>query len=374
MLPEDKVEGWIAAKNYPMRELHTAAAAEGISTVMYPKEVGGTKSKDVFFELILVDELARVGGGVLGQLSIDSMAVPPLLHALDTCPIARQVVEDVVAGHATVALAISEPAAGSDVANIEATAERDGDSYLVNGSKKWITGGLTADYFTTLVRTGGPGFAGLSLLLIDARTPGIRVRRMETQFDSAHNTSFVTFDNVRVPANHLIGAEGAGALLILENFNHERFVIAVGACRAARLCYEDAMQYALRRRTFGKLLVQHDVILTKLADMARQVEQLQDQCDRVAHWITEGIPDSRMGEHCALLKVNASRTLEFCAREAAQIFGGAAIVKEGQGRRIERAYRSVRASAIPGGSEEILLLYAMRTAAKRAQKKLKAKL
>jgi len=265
-----------------------------------------------------------------------------------------------------ISLAISEPEAGSDVSNIKTTAIREGDHYIVNGSKKWITGGLIADYFTTLVRTGGEGFAGLSLLLIDKNTPGLNIRKMETQFDSCHAISFITFDDCKVPANNLIGAEGMGAMLILLNFNHERFVIAVTTCRYSRLCYEDAFKYALKRKTFGKRLIDHQLVRFKLAEMARQIESLQDSCERLAYQISRGVPDTQLGGPAALTKVQASKTFEFCAREASQIFGGSSIVKEGQGKRIERLYREVRAQAIPGGSEEILLDFTMRQAAKRA--------
>ena len=117
------------------------------------------------------------------------------------------------------------------MANIETTAERDGDFYVVNGHKKWITGGLMGDFFTTAVRTGGEGMGGISLLLIEREMEGVNIRKMETQFDNSHSTTFITFDNVRVPARNLIGEEGKGFLYIVHNFNHERLVISASACR-----------------------------------------------------------------------------------------------------------------------------------------------
>jgi len=244
--------------------------------------------------------------------------------------------------------------------------KKEGDYYIVNGSKKWITGGLMADYYTTLVRTGGEGFPGLSLLLIDRNSPGLKVRKMEAQFDTCHPITFITLEDVKVPAKNLIGGEGMGALLILLNFNHERFIIAVSACRYSRLCYEDAFKYALKRKTFGKRLIDHQIIRYKLSEMARQIETLQDSCERLAYQFTRGVPDGELGGMAALIKVQASKTFEYCAREASQIFGGNSIVKEGQGKRVERLYREVRQQAIPGGSEEILLDFTMRQAAKKA--------
>eukprot|EP00996_Jenningsia_fusiforme_P001715 NODE_2580_length_1163_cov_12.624776_g2359_i0.p1 GENE.NODE_2580_length_1163_cov_12.624776_g2359_i0~~NODE_2580_length_1163_cov_12.624776_g2359_i0.p1 ORF type:complete len:290 (-),score=60.35 NODE_2580_length_1163_cov_12.624776_g2359_i0:294-1034(-) len=238
--------------------------------------------------------------------------------------------------------------------------------------KKWISGGTMADYFMTVVRTGGPGMGGISLLLLEADMPGIHIRKMETQFDNAHSTTFITLEDVRVPVKNLIGPENGGFILLMNNFNHERLVLAIGACRMARVCYEQAIKYAMDRETFGKKLVQHPVIRYKLAEMVRQIEALHDFNERVTFQFAKGVPDHKLGPQCALLKVQASKTIEFCAREASQIFGGSSIVKEGRGKIVERIYRQVRMFAIPGGSEEILLDFAMRDVAEKA-KKIRAK-
>merc|ERR1719329_572177 len=195
-----------------------------------------------------------------------------------------------------------------------------------------------------------------------SNTPGITVRKMRTQFDECHGTTFLTFDNVKVPAGNLIGNEGEGFKYLMLNFNHERFVISCSACRYARVCYSESLKYAVRRKTFGKPLADHQMIRWKLAEMARLTDALHDMNERVAFMYKSGVPDARLGGQCALLKVMCSKNFEFCAREAAQIFGGSSIVKEGPGKLIERLYRDVRGQAIPGGSEEILLDLAARQA------------
>lgn len=360
---------WIAKGAYPL-DLHIKAYKAGIGGIGYPKEIGGTRPDDYdsFYELIQIDEMSRVGGGsIMGQSAINSMAIPPIIN-YGSDFLKELCCRPVIKGEKHCSLAISEPYAGSDVANIKTTAELKGDHYVVNGIKKWITGGAYADFFTTLVRTGGDGFSGLSLLLIPKELPGIKIRKMQTQFDTAHNTTFITLEDVKVPTKYLIGEEGMGALYILTNFNHERFIIAVGACRSARLCYEEAVKWALERETFGKKLISHQIIRAKLAEMVRQIEALHDNCERVAYQFSKGVPDAQLGSQCALLKVQASKTFEFCAREASQIFGGSSIVKEGRGKLVERLYREVRASAIPGGSEEILLDFTMRQVASKAAK------
>jgi alkylation response protein AidB-like acyl-CoA dehydrogenase len=362
------IEEWIQ-NGYP-KEIHKDLYDAGLSGILYPTEYGGTRPADfdAFYELILNDEMARCGGGnILGQLGINSMALPPLI-AGGHPDLKKLVVEPVVKGYKNICLAISEPSAGSDVGNIQTSARKEGDYYIVNGAKKWITGGLFADYFTMAVRTGKPGMGGISLLLVDRNSPGIDIRKMQTQQDNAHNTTFITLEDVKVPVKNLIGKENMGFLLIVRNFNHERFVISCSSTRQARICFEQAFKYAMSRKTFGKRLVDHQIIRFKLAEMARQIETLQDSVERVAYQFSKGIPDSQMGGACALLKVNTSKTMEFCAREASQIFGGAAVVKEGKGIIVERLYREVRAVAIPGGSEEILLDFAIRQAIAQAAK------
>eukprot|EP00746_Dinoflagellata_sp_MGD_P142040 gnl/MRDRNA2_/MRDRNA2_75046_c0_seq1.p1 gnl/MRDRNA2_/MRDRNA2_75046_c0~~gnl/MRDRNA2_/MRDRNA2_75046_c0_seq1.p1 ORF type:complete len:433 (+),score=80.91 gnl/MRDRNA2_/MRDRNA2_75046_c0_seq1:69-1367(+) len=371
------LDEWIASpKGYPLTT-HERCYELGLPTVglskslisaypehMVPKDGGW----DAFHELVYLDEAARLpGGGCLGQIGINSMALPPVVVA-GTPDMQEFCSQPVIQGKKNISLAISEPTAGSDVANIKTTAVLDGDHYVVNGQKKWITGGHIADYCTLAVRTGPQGMGGISLLLVDMKSPGLSIRKLPMQFDSCHGTTFLTFEDVRVPKNRLIGQEGGGFMYLMLNFNHERFVIAASTCRYARLCYEESMKYALKRKTFGKALVEHGIIRWKLAEMARLVEALYDNAERIAYQYTQGIADNQLGGQCAMLKVNASKTFEYCAREASQIFGGSSLVKEGQGKNIERLYREVRAQAIPGGSEEVMLDFTIRQAIGKAKK------
>eukprot|EP01061_Rhynchopus_euleeides_P026851 TRINITY_DN43721_c0_g1_i1.p2 TRINITY_DN43721_c0_g1~~TRINITY_DN43721_c0_g1_i1.p2 ORF type:complete len:415 (+),score=199.95 TRINITY_DN43721_c0_g1_i1:68-1312(+) len=357
------VDEWIKT-GYPL-DLHVEAVQKGV--LRRPKSLGGSDEWDSFYELIMLDEMARTGGGyVLGQLGIDSMALPPIVN-YGTPKQKALIVQDVLDGKKHICLAISEPGAGSDVSNIQTRAVDKGDHYEVTGFKKWITGGMFGDYFTTLVRTGGQGMGGLSLLMIDKNLPGISIRKMETQFDSSHHTTFITFDKVPVPKDMLIGRENHAFRYIMYNFNHERFVIACQTGRASRVCYEEAFRYAMQRKTFGKRLIEHQIIRFKLAEMLRQIEAQHDSVEKAAFAFSSGIPDHALGVQCALLKVNGTKVLEYCAREASQIFGGSAVVREGKGKIVERLYRDVRSNAIPGGSEEVLLDFAIRQAAAKGK-------
>jgi alkylation response protein AidB-like acyl-CoA dehydrogenase len=320
-------------------------------------------------------ELSRISlNSVTFMLGIDSMALPPIVHHGPE-HLKNDIVPKVVDGSIHVALAISEPTAGSDVANIRTTARLEGDHFVINGEKKWITGASICEYFTLVVRTGSQsdGAKGISILVVPAKTKGITVRPMKMQFDSVMHTGFVTFDNVIVPAKNLVGQLDQGFKIIMENFNHERFIIAASAIGCARRCLELSLQYALKRKTFGQPMIQHQMIRFKLGEMARTIEAMQSQVEHIAYILdnTHNATDPKaIGEICALAKVNCTKGFEYCAREAAQIFGGSALVKDGVGKEVEAFYRNVRAHAIPGGSEEILLDLAVRSVANIKQSKL----
>lgn len=183
---------------------------------------------------------------------------------------------EILRGEKRICLAITEPDAGSDVRNIKTTAKKSGDGkrYVVNGTKKWITNGMFSDYFMTLVRTGGSGAEGLSMLLIP-RLEGIMTRKIEVGVGGMSATTFITFEDVEVPAEYLVGREGEGFRYTMSNFNHERLWITFQALRGARICLEDAMGWCLKREAFGVKLIEQPVVRHKFGHMARQVDGFQ---------------------------------------------------------------------------------------------------
>lgn len=333
---------------------------------------------DAFHELILVDEISRCGaGGVIwGLIEGLQIGLPPVMNFASDY-LKDKVVADCLRGDKFICLNISEPQTGSDVANLYTTARKEGDFYILNGEKKWITNGTFADYFTVAVRTGGPGHHGLSFLLVERDMPGVSTRHMKCMGVWSSGTAFVTFDDVKVPACNLIGKENEGFKYIMYNFNHERWGFCVQATRLARVCAEEAFKYANKRETFGKHLMDHQMIRGKFAEMFRMVESCSTWVESLTYQMktmSKKEQNAKLGGQIALCKVHCSKTMEFCAREAAQIFGGASYVRGGVGEKIERIYREVRAYAIPGGSEEVLSDFAVRQAVKAALAKEKAKL
>lgn len=354
----------VLGKEMPLDFIKKAYAA-GIFSPQWPVEFGGTPPEggwDAFKDLILNDELGRAGcAGATSIFSIITMALPPILK-YGSAELKAKYVPSLVKGDKTIALCISEPYAGSDVGNLKASAKDMGDHYLLNGEKKWITCAIFADYFTVAARTGAPGHKGLSLFFVDRSWPGVEVKRLKLQGHWSSGTSMVLFNNVKVPKSHLIGQENQAFKYIMHNFNHERYIIAIQANRASRGLLSESMAYGARRKTFGKTLLEHQVIRQKLADMAMRIEAVHALIEQVTFQMTKGMSDVYLGGTCALLKVLATRSLEVCVRESSQIFGGASYVRGGVGELIERVGRDLRGMVIPGGSDEILADLAVRQA------------
>ena len=348
------VNDWDEAGEFP-RGLHRKAATIGINGIGFPRDYGGFgDDTDIFHSIITSEELTRAGsGGLIAGLMTHGIGLPPIL-ALGSEAMKARIAPDVIAGEKLISLCITEPSGGSDVANLKTKARRDGSDYIVSGEKTYITTGCRADYLTVAVRTGGDGAGGVSLLLIDANSPGITRTALKKMGWWMSDTASIHFDEVRVPAENLIGYENAGFFGIMSNFNAERIGMATQALAFSRVCIEDAAAWAVERQTFKKPLIKHQVIRHKFAEMTRRVMAGQAFLDNCAWRVKNG--ETPIAE-LSLLKVEATRCMEYCARESMQILGGAGFIR---GQRIERIYREVRVMAIGGGSEEIMLDLAAR--------------
>ncbi len=337
---------WDEAGEFP-RGLYGKAAEVGLLGLGFPEQYGGVAA-DQFMKIVASQELARAGaGGVSASLMSHTIGSPPIALAA-TPEIKARVLPEILSGRKISALAITEPGGGSDVASLRTTARRDGDFYVVNGEKTFITSGMRADYITVAVRTGGPGPAGVSVLLVPGDTPGLSRIKLKKMGWWASDTATLHFDNCRVPANHLIGAEGQGFRIIMHNFNSERVGMASGCTAFARVCVDEAIAYARERQTFGKPLAQHQVIRHKIVDMTQRVVATQSMLELLAWRLQQG--ENPVAEIC-MLKNQATQTMAFCASEAVQIFGGAGFMR---GAKVERIYREVKVNAIGGGAEEIM--------------------
>ncbi|KII96016.1 hypothetical protein PLICRDRAFT_34974 [Plicaturopsis crispa FD-325 SS-3] len=319
---------------------------------------------DYFHELIINFELSRFGtrGFVDGLVNGMVISLPPVLN-YGSPELQAQIVPDVLAGKKYIALAISEAFAGSDVGGLQTTAVRDGDDWIITGTKKWITNGTFADYFTTGCRTD----TGFTVILVP-RGPGVSTKPIKTSYSSVAGTAYVTFDKVRVPATHTLGKVGAGMKVILANFNHERWMVTCTSLSAQRLVVEECLKWSAQRTVFGKPLNAQAVIRSKLGSMISRVEAGQNWLESITHQMNN-MSYSEMSEHLAgpigLLKQFVSRTGRETAEDATQIFGGRGITKTGMGKVIENYHRTSPFDAILAGAEDVLGDLGVRQAMKK---------
>ncbi len=346
------LSAWEAAGEVP-RALHRRAAELGLLGLGYPEAYGGTPAPHAL-NLTLVRTLCRyaASGGVQAALFSHGIGLPPVV-ALGSEAVKREVVPGVLAGERISALAITEPGGGSDVAALRTSARREGDDYVVNGEKIFITSGMRADWITTAVRTDpdARGARGISLLLVPGSSPGLSRTRLDKMGWHSSDTAQLRFDNVRVPARYLLGVEGEGFRAVMNNFNGERLGIATGALGYAEACYDEALAWAQQRKTFGHALVEHQVVRHKLVDMQQRIRATAAWLEQLAARADAGDMGADWVGEVSTLKNQATQTMQFCADAGVQILGGMGYMR---GTVCERVYREVKVMMIGGGTEEIM--------------------
>lgn len=344
---------WDEAETFP-RELYKKAADIGLLGVGFNERYGGVSETDAFYTLLASVELAKCASGGLAASLLSHVIGAPPIQAFAQEEVKAEVLPQILAGEKISALAITEPGGGSDVAALKTTAIRDGEDYIVNGEKTFITSGMRADYYTVAVRTDptAEGANGISMLLIDAHSAGISKTKLDKMGWWASDTAHLHFDHVRVPSKNLLGAENMGFFVIMNNFNMERFFLAASSYGYALVCYEEALDWAKQRQTFGKRLVDHQVVRHKLVDMATRLTAtralLEDTAYRLGQKELQG--NALIAQIC-MLKNIATQTMQFCADAAVQTLGGMGFMR---GTKSERIYREVKVNMIGGGAEEIM--------------------
>ena len=374
------VTAWDADGEFP-RALYRQAADIGLLGLGYPEALGGTPAPWSVRNAVM-QTLARVGGsgGVMASLFSHNIGLPPVM-AHGSTELQARVVPGVVRGEAIAALGITEPGGGSDVASLRTTARLDGDHYVVNGKKVFITSGMRCDWLTLAVRTDeqSKGASGISMLLVPCDAPGLSRTQLDKMGWLCSDTAHLRFDNLRVHASHLLGEAGAGFRMIMGNFNGERLAMSALALGFAQACYWEALDWARQRHTFGAALIERQVIRHKLMDMQMRIQSTQAWVDALSAQADAGkagVPPpgrpkaeqpprgaadpAQQGSVGAssdwvagvcLLKNHATQAMQFCADAAVQILGGMGYML---GTVSERIYREVKVMTIGGGAEEIM--------------------
>lgn len=331
------------------RDLHRRAARVGLLGLGFSEQVGGSGGD--LRDLAIMTEAMVVAGastGVLAGLLTHVIAVPHMASVGNADHLER-FVRPTLAGEKIGSLGVTEPDTGSDVASIRTTARRDGDDYLVNGAKLFITSATRADFITVAVRTGGPGFGGISLLVIEADNPGFRVsRRLKKMGWWCSDTGELAFVDARVPIHNLVGAENSGFKQIMQQFQVERAFIAVQAYATAQRCLDLTLRWVHDRETFGRPLSTRQVVRHKIVDMATAVDVARTYTHAAIDRIVAGDPDVRM---VSMAKNVAVEACDLAVDTAVQLYGGMGYLRESE---VERHYRDSRILGIGGGTTEIM--------------------
>ncbi|MGC5308692.1 acyl-CoA dehydrogenase family protein [Micromonospora zamorensis] len=361
------LDDWERAGEVP-RALHAAAAKLGLLGVGFPESVGGSGG-DLLDSIIVTEEVIRSGGssGLIAALFTHGIALPHMVAAAGASiggslggrlggtsaagddDLVQRYVRPTLAGTMIGALAITEPDGGSDVAGIRTTARRNGDHYVVNGSKTYITSGHRADFVTTAVCTDFPGSGELTLLVIDKGLPGFTVgRRLEKLGWHCSDTAELSFVDVRVPVANRIGAEDTGFLAIMQNFAAERLSLATQAYATAQRCVELAVRWCRHRETFGRPLTSRQVVRHRLAEMHTRAEAARAYVHEVAVRVAAGEP---VVTEVAMAKNVAVAACDEVVDQALQLHGGFGYMRDAE---VERHYRDARILGIGGGATEIM--------------------
>ena len=345
---------WDEAGHVPW-ELHEKLGALGIFGFGIDEEYGGLGFDCPFMRAIVSEEMGKCGfGGVPAAIGGRGISLDPI-QKMAAPEIRDRVLKDIVEGRKGSSLCITEPSGGSDVARLKTTAKRDGNHFVINGSKTFITGGMQSDYFVVGARTGGPGLTGISLFFVEADRPGFTRTALKKKMGWwASDQATLYFDDVRVPATNLMGQEDYGFIAIMNNFNNERLTIIAWCLGMMKAALEDSIDWAKERETFGKPLIKHQVIRHKIADMSAKIDAVEALINMICWNMEQG--DTPIAE-LSKAKFFATKSLEFVASEAMQILGGAGYLR---GCRVECIYREVKVLAIGGGSEEIMRDLAVR--------------
>lgn len=341
------VVDWEEAGEFP-RELYTKAARAGLLGVSFPEQYGGGGG-DLLHGFVSTEAMLTAGStGVAAGLGSLGIALPPVLF-LGTEEQKQRFVPPVLAGEKIAALAITEPGAGSDVSAVSTRAERQGDRYVLNGSKLFITSGVRADFVSVLARTGPDPHGGLTFFIVEKGMPGFSVSRaLKKTGWWASDTAELAFDNVEVPVENRIGDEGSGFIALMRNFQSERLGLAVMGHATAEIVLEDAVAYAKQRNAFGRPLVGFQVTRHKLAAMSTKVTIAKTFNYDLARRVMAG--EYLVGETSMAKNYSSQIAIEVCY-DAVQILGGTGFMRE---TRVERLSRDARLLTIGGGTTEIM--------------------
>lgn len=345
------VDEWEKADIFPAHELFKELGELGFLGLNKPVEFGG-QGLDYSYALMMAEELGTIRcGGVPMAIGVQTDMATPALARFGSDEVRREFLAPAIAGDAVACIGVSEPGAGSDVASIKTSARSDGDDYVINGGKMWITNGIQADWICLLANTGDePKHRNKSLICVPMKTRGVQVaRKLDKMGMRSSDTAQIFFDDVRVPKRNRIGEEGHGFTYQMLQFQEERLWAAAACLKAHEFIIAETIEYTRNRNAFGQSILDNQVVHFKLAEMQTEVELLRALTYRAAEALIAGEDVTRLA---TMAKLKAGRLGRELTDACLQYWGGMGFMNETP---VSRAYRDTRLTSIGGGADEVML-------------------
>ncbi len=346
-----RADEWEAAGIFPAHDLFKKMGDLGFLGLTYPEEYGGL-GLDFWYTVVLCEELGKADcAGVPMGITVHTDMCTPALAEHGSHELRQRFLAPSIRGEYVGCIGVSEPDAGSDVAAIRTRAVPDGDDWVINGRKLYITNGTQADWVCLLARTSDErGYKGMSLIIVPTDTPGFSVsRRLRKLGNHSSDTAELVLDNVRVRRTNTIGPEGMGFVLQMQQFQRERLVGAIQSYSAAEKTVRQTIAYTQQRHTFGRPLIENQVIHFRMAELLTEIELLRQFCYHCARKLVAGEEFTR---EASMAKLKAGRLAREVTDSCLQYYGGMGYMEETP---IARAYRDARLLSIGGGADEIML-------------------
>lgn len=348
------IEEWEEAGIAPLHDIFKKMGNLGLLGLEYDEAYGGGNA-DIWFTVVLHEEVGRANaGGVPMAIAVHTDMATPALAAHGSHELKEKYLAPAIRGEMVSAVAVTEPDAGSDVAGIKTRAVRDGDHYVINGSKMYITNGTQADWLCLLARTSdGEDYKGMSLIVVPTDTEGFIVSKsLKKLGNHSSDTAVLTFEDMRVPVENRIGEEGMGFYLQMQQFQIERLVGAIGGTAGAEKAVRDTIRYTQERKAFGKPLIANQWIHFKLAELLAEIEAQKQLNYYCAALVDEDPTTPEVTRIASMCKLKAGRLMREVADTCLQFYGGMGYMEETP---ISRYFRDARLTSIGGGADEIML-------------------
>ncbi|MGA0587450.1 acyl-CoA dehydrogenase family protein [Dyella sp. KRB-257] len=345
------VDEWENAGIFPAHELFRKMAAQGFLGIAKPERFGGM-GLDWSYNLVFCEALGEVNGGSIPMaVGVQTDMATPALARFGSDALREEFLKPAIAGEYVACIGVSEPGAGSDVASLRTTARKDGDDYVINGGKMWITNGTQADFMCMLANTSeGPAHRNKSLIIVPMKSKGVTIaRKLDKLGMRASDTAQIFFEDVRVPQRYRIGDEGHGFTYQMQQFQEERLWAAAAALRSMERAIENVIDYTRQRIVFGKPLLDNQTVHFRLAELQTEIESLRALVYRAVERHVQGIDVTRLA---SMAKLKAGRLSREVADSCLQYYGGMGFMNETP---ISRLYRDCRLTSIGGGADEVML-------------------